>query len=141
MGFAYFADGAHDDKDELEPGVTPPGSNTTCATSLSCPAPMYFVNGTYQGTYSNIPMILNETTGEDNFGLDDYEPRFFWPFREWLEQGDDSERFSIYLRFTDKNYTGDIFYFCHVRREPACVCLVKNRTYLLMSHLRIPLSS
>lgn len=114
LGFAYYADGAHADEDELEPGIAPPGTNSTCAETLSCPAPMYFVNGTYLGTYSNDASILNVTTGEDNFGLDDYEPRFFYPFTEWLEQGDDDNRFSVTLKFTEENYTQDIFYFCHV---------------------------
>jgi hypothetical protein len=114
LGFAYFADGAHDEKDELEPGIAPPGTNSSCAETLSCDAPMYFVNGSYLGTYSNIPEILEVTQGEDNFGLDDYEPRFFWPFKEWLEQGDEEERFSVALKFTNEDIAQDIFYFCHV---------------------------
>ena len=40
LGFAYFPDGAHDDKDELEPGITQTMSN--CTEDLSCPAPLYF---------------------------------------------------------------------------------------------------
>lgn len=114
MGFAYFADGAHDDKIELEPGIAPPGTNSPCAETLTCDAPMYFRNGTYLGTYSNIPKILNITQGEEDFGLDDYEGRFFWPFTEWLEQGDEDERFSIALQFTNRDFAQDIFYFCHV---------------------------
>jgi len=114
LGFAYYADGAHDDKDELEPGIAPPGTSGACVETLSCPAPMYFVNGTYLGTYSNEESILNVTTGEENFGLDDYEPRFFWPFAEWLEQGDDDNRFSVSLTFTEEDFAQDIFYFCHV---------------------------
>ena len=114
MGFAYFADGAHDDKIELEPGIAPPGTNSPCAETLTCDAPMYFRNGTYHGTYSNIPEILPITQGQDSFGLDDYERRFFWPFAEWLEQGDEDERFSIALKFTNRDFGHDIFYFCHV---------------------------
>jgi hypothetical protein len=114
LGFAYFADGAHDEKDELEPGIAPPGTNSSCAETLSCDAPMYFVNGTYVGTYSNIPEIFDVTQGEDNFGLGDYEPRFFWSFTEWLEQGSEEERFSVALKFTDEDFAQDIFYFCHV---------------------------
>ena len=117
LGFAYFADGAHDDVDELEPGIPPPDSNSDCDESLSCPAPMYFSDGEYLGTYSNDPDILSPTEGEDNFGLDDYEPRFFYPFTEWLEQGD----FHVNLRF-DQVYDKDIFYFCHVRVWSSAVC-------------------
>lgn len=112
LGFAYFADGAHDDVDELEPGIPPPGSSSTCGDDMSCPAPMYFLNGEYLGTYSNIPEVLPVTTGEDNFGLDDYEPLFFYPFGQWLEQG----WFSVSLRY-DQAYDKDIFYFCHVSSD------------------------
>lgn len=37
IGFAYFADGAHDDVDELEPGIAPYGTSSDCAQTLSCP--------------------------------------------------------------------------------------------------------
>ena len=118
IGFAYYADGAHDDVDELEPGITPPGSSTACADALSCPAPMYFRNGTYLGTYSNIPDVANVTTEEDNFGLDDYEPLFFRPIPEWAGFGD----FEVKLRFDVDDFTQDVFYFCHVStcRDSEC---------------------
>jgi hypothetical protein len=42
LGFAYFPDGAHDDKEELEPTVDPtPGDDSDCAASESCQSPMY----------------------------------------------------------------------------------------------------
>ena len=110
MGFAYYADGAHDDKDELEPGVAPYGTNSTCAKTLTCPAPMYFKNGTYLGTYSNNPEIANITKGRKDFGLDYYEPRFTLPFTQWIEQGE----FEVKLRFDNEDFVGDLFYFCHV---------------------------
>jgi hypothetical protein len=72
---------------------------------------MYFRNGTYLGTYSNIPEVANVTQGEDNFGLDDYEPLFFRPIPEWAGFGD----FEVKLRFDEDDFTQDIFYFCHVR--------------------------
>jgi hypothetical protein len=109
MGFAYFADGAHDDVDELEPGITQTTGNS-CAANMTCSAPMYFIGEDYQGTYSNLP-DPGVTTGDDNFGLDDYEPLFFHPFPDWLGYGD----FNIKLRFDDADYDQDIFYFCHVR--------------------------
>ena len=110
MGFAYFADGAHNDVDELEPGITQTSTNT-CAQSMNCSSPMYFKDGSYLGTYNNIPEQGILTTGEDNFGLDDYEPLFFLPLTQWAEN-----EFEVKLRFTDEDYQGDIFYFCHVRR-------------------------
>ena len=110
MGFAYYADGAHDDKDELEPGVAPYGTNSTCAKTLTCPAPMYFKNGTYLGKYSNIPEIANVTKGIENFGLDFYEPRFFHSLPDWIGYG----AFEVKLRFDNEDFVGDLFYFCHV---------------------------
>lgn len=48
LGFAYFPDGAHEEVDELEPGIPPPGAaDQSCADDNSCPAPMYFVGGEY----------------------------------------------------------------------------------------------
>merc|ERR1712232_1346698 len=111
MGFAYFPDGAHDDVDELEPGIAQ-GTDTSCADAMSCPAPMYFQDGTYLGTYSNIPDVLPASTGEDNFGLDDYEPLFFLPMLDWTDLGP----FSIQLNFDDASFTNDIFYFCHIHQ-------------------------
>jgi hypothetical protein len=109
LGFAYFPDGAHADQAELEPGITQTDGNG-CAADLTCPAPMYMLNGELLGTYSNDPAIAAESIGEGNFGLDDYEPKFFLPIAEWVALGD----FSIKLNFNDDGYTKDIFYFCHV---------------------------
>jgi hypothetical protein len=110
MGFSYYADGAHDEQDELEPGIPPYNTSSSCGDTLSCPSPMYFRNGTYLGTYSNIPQVLDITQGEDNFGLDDYEPLFFRPLPEWAGFGG----FEVKLRFDVEDFTKDIFYFCHV---------------------------
>ena len=110
LGLAYFADGAHDDVDELEPGIAPPGSDSACADFMSCSAPMYFQAGEYLGTYSNDAMFANVTEGEDDFGLDHYEPQFFYPLPEWTSLGP----FSVSLKFDDKDFGQDIFYFCHV---------------------------
>jgi hypothetical protein len=110
MGFSYFADGAHAELDELEPGIPPPGSGSSCDEGMTCPAPMYFLGDTYLGTYSNIAEVLAPTKDEDNFGLDDYEPLFFRPITEWSDYGD----FSLMLRFDEDSFKGDIFYFCHI---------------------------
>jgi hypothetical protein len=109
MGFAYFPDGAHGNLDELEPGITQTEGNF-CASNNTCPAPMYFLADSYLGTYSNIPEVAPVTAGEDNFGLDDYEPFFFHPLPEWASRGE----YSVKLRFSDEDYDRDLFYFCHV---------------------------
>lgn len=74
---------------------------------------MYLQDGQYLGVYSNDASIAEPTTGEDNFGLDDYEPKFFHPIGEWAGYGP----FSISLTFDkDTDYTKDIFYFCHIHQ-------------------------
>lgn len=108
IGFAYEADGAHVSVDELEPGI-PPG-DSTCNETLSCPAPMYFLGGEYQGVYSNIPSLVPlPGNASDDFGLDAVEPLFFHPLGDWQGYGS----MATYLNF-DQEYGQDFFYFCHV---------------------------
>ena len=108
IGFAYFPDGAHDDVDELEPGISQGTSG--CDTDMTCPAPMYFVGGEYAGVYSNIEEMTPVTTNEDDFGLDAYEPLFFYPLLDWIDLGP----YEVKLKFDDETFDQDIFYFCHV---------------------------
>ena len=108
LGFAYLADGAHVPVNELEPTVSEGTSG--CDSNATCPAPMYFLNGKYLGVYSNIPKVADATTNEEDFGLDAYEPQFFYPITDWAGLG----TFSIQLKFDDPTYTNDFFYFCHV---------------------------
>ena len=110
LGFAYFPDGAHAEVDELEPAIVPPESTSNCAATMTCPAPMYLQGDDYLGAYSNDDSVAPLSTGEDNFGLDDYEPKFFHPLPEWASYGP----FSVSLKFDDESYQQDIFYFCHV---------------------------
>jgi hypothetical protein len=109
MGIAYFPDGAHDDKDELEPAVSV-NAASTCAADANCPAPMYFSGDDYLGVYSNIPEVKAVTVGEEDFGLDVYEPLFFLSSGDWSAMAP----FSLKLKFDDESFTQDIFYFCHV---------------------------
>jgi hypothetical protein len=111
MGFAYFPDGDHAGLDELEPGMPPYGSGSKCATDLTCPAPMYLKDGDLLGTYSNIPDAQRATIGEDDFGLDDYEPLFYRPITEWS-----ASKFSILLKFDEEDFDRDLFYFCHIHQ-------------------------
>jgi len=111
IGFAYEADGAHVPVDELEPGITPPGSTSPCAESLTCPAPMYWMDGVYQGSYSNIPDIVAAPEGgSDDFGLDAVEPLFFHPIGDWEGYGS----MVTSLMFNTTDFAQDFFYFCHV---------------------------
>lgn len=113
IGFAYYADGAHDDQDELEPGILPPGSTSGCDEDATCPAPMYFVSDKYVGSYSNNPATgVNKTTNDGNFGLDDYEPLFFHPLLDWVGYGS----WKVYLKFDDESAVQDMFYFCHIHQ-------------------------
>jgi hypothetical protein len=116
MGFAYYPDGDHDGKIELEPTVSwesefvapeqqAANNGTTggslCSSTATCPAPLYFNGDTFLGNYSNLAQ---------SFGLDMYEPLFSHPVSEW-----NAMNFSVRLNFNDDTYGRDIFYFCHVR--------------------------
>merc|ERR1719359_161059 len=103
LGFAYFVDGAHNEVDELEPGITQT-TGDACAADNTCQAPMYYKNGNFAGagTYP--------TAGNDgDFGLDDYEPEFFHRKSDWT-----TTTYSVKLTLTDTAYATDIFYFCHI---------------------------
>jgi len=111
LGFAYEADGAHTGVDELEPGIPPPDSGSTCGADNSCPAPMYSVNGEYVGDYSNNPAIFDKSLDrEEDFGLDTIEALYYRPIGDWLGYGE----FSVSVLFDVENYERDIFYFCHI---------------------------
>jgi hypothetical protein len=94
LGFAYLADGAHEGVDELEPGLP---EDRACSATNSCEAPMYFVNGEYVGKYSNIAGDGLTVTGDEDFGLDVYEPDFFLDRGEWKEKGP----YEVKLTLTD----------------------------------------
>jgi len=111
LGLAYYADGAHDDVDELEPGIAPPGSASGCADTNTCPAPMYIKGGEYLGEYSNNADIA-PVLGAEDFGLDYYEPEFFLDPVTWASAG----TYEIALKFDVDDFTDDIFYFCHIHQ-------------------------
>jgi len=113
LGFAYGADGALDDQPELEPGISSLAGGGACETNNSCPAPMYIKNGEYLGDYSNNPKVAPVSTNEeDDFGLDAYEPEFFYPILDWV-----AEDYQVALLYPESNpYEGDFFYFCHIHQ-------------------------
>jgi uncharacterized protein (DUF305 family) len=106
LGFAYFADGAHNDVDELEPGITQ--TSDSCASTNQCDAPKYYSGTTYLGAYDQ-----DTANNDGDFGLDVYEPEFFLARDDWLAAG----TYSVKLTITDTAYTDDIFYFCHIHNE------------------------
>ena len=68
LGLAYYPDGAHDGATELEPGIIPPRSTSTCGDDINCPAPMYFIDVVYQGSHSNNTAYVPITSGNDVIG-------------------------------------------------------------------------
>ena len=72
---------------------------------------MYLKDGNVLGSYSNIPDVLAVATGEDSFGLDEYEPLFYRPITEWS-----ASKFSILLKFDVEDFDRDLFYFCHIHQ-------------------------
>jgi hypothetical protein len=116
MGFAYYPDGDHDGKIELEPTVawnsdtisaqqqdsnSSTGVTNPCVATATCPTPMYYEGSTFLGNWSDLTQ---------SFGLDAYESLFGHPIGEW-----NGRNFSVRLNFDDDTYGQDIFYFCHVR--------------------------
>eukprot|EP00585_Thalassiosira_rotula_P001792 CAMPEP_0196134476 /NCGR_PEP_ID=MMETSP0910-20130528/3370_1 /TAXON_ID=49265 /ORGANISM="Thalassiosira rotula, Strain GSO102" /LENGTH=803 /DNA_ID=CAMNT_0041394411 /DNA_START=118 /DNA_END=2529 /DNA_ORIENTATION=+ len=125
IGLAYFPDGAHEGVDELEPGIAP--GDSTCAEDLTCPAPMYFMDGKYQGVFSNIESIA-PLAGDEDFGLDAVEPLFFHPLGDWQGYG----AMETYLKF-DQDYDDDIFYFCHLHAGMTGRIKIKDAAGNMMS--------
>merc|ERR1711957_469331 len=109
LGLAYYTDGAHADVDELEPGIVPPGSTSSCGDDNTCPAPMYRRDDTYLGVYSNNDQITS-VVGNEDFGLDVYEPEFFATSVDWASAG----TYKVSLKFDVADFLDDIFYFCHI---------------------------
>jgi len=110
LGFAYFTDGAHEEVDELEPSITQSGN--ACADDNTCDAPMYFKGSNYLGVYNNA--VGTTLVGDEDFGLDVYEPQFFIRYEDWV--GDPASKWNVKLTLTDASFNDDIFYFCHIHR-------------------------
>merc|ERR1712161_156281 len=97
------------DADELEPTIKPPNapSGYSCeGLATDCPAPRYQLDGA--------PITPASEFGED-FGLDDYEPLFFYPFADWVDKG----TFSVVAPSVQNPkqvdpMNNDFFYFCHI---------------------------
>ena len=118
LGFAYAADGALLNNPELEPGIAGPGSTSSCADDLTCPAPQYMLDGVLLGPF-NINPNLSEIQGRpipltedvEDFGLDAYEPQFFLPYYAWAEEERGSFAVSLYYPEDDDFDRKNFFFF------------------------------
>jgi hypothetical protein len=72
---------------------------------------MYIKGGEYLGAYSNNDAIA-PLAGDEDFGLDFYEPEFFLDPITWATAG----TYEIALKFDVDDFTDDIFYFCHIHQ-------------------------
>merc|ERR1740124_1057852 len=87
------------------------GSASKCGDDNTCPAPMYINSGKYLGKYSNIDEVA-PSNGDEDFGLDVYEPQFFASPGDWQEAG----KYEVALKFDVTDFTKDIVYFCHIHQ-------------------------
>jgi len=101
IGLAYAPDGALSLNDELELGVVPPGSSSTCDDDNSCQSPNYVLDGM---------SLRSDPNDSGDFGLDEYEGNYFSGGRDdFLDAGE----FAVEIIITDAATT-EFFYFCHI---------------------------
>lgn len=116
LGFAYFADGAHKDVDELEPGIS--HSSSACAEDHTCQTPLYYLDGHFLGAQDDA----------EDFGLDVYEPGFTVGRDDFLDVGS----YEVRLTLTDEDYGKDLFYFCHLHDQMSARIKVVDAAGLLV---------
>jgi hypothetical protein len=89
---------------------------------------MYKLDDDYLGVYSNNNDVTS-ITGDEDFGLDVYEPQFFAGALDWNAAGD----YSVALKFDVNDFDDDIFYFCHVsilKHNIQCFFIVSSASIL-----------
>ena len=129
IGLAYYPDGAHADKPELELEQEPPsGASAGCKDTATCDSPKYF--GGKDGTsYLGGPAdtVLTSTTHgffagvtDGGFGLDTYEPQFKLPLPVWQ-----NNKYNVQVKITDSK-TAQFFYFCHIHNWMSGKIIVTN---------------
>ena len=91
---------------------------------------MYIKNATYLGDYSN-NILIAPIADSDNFGLDDYEPEFFFDPVTWKTEGQESGGYEVALKFDIDDFEDDIFYFCHVSN----FVLIDAKKSLILLHI------
>jgi len=120
LGFAYFPDGAHVGVPELEPTCSSEGCDDDCVgeccASEGCDAPLYYIND----------MFVGGESGDGGFGLDEFEPQFFWPRERWEENV-----YTIQLTITSE--IAEFFYFCHIHNRMSGRIKVANEDGSLRS--------
>ena len=84
---------------------------------------MYMRSGEYLGVYSNNENI-HPITGDEDFGLDVYEPEFFANPLDWTSAG----KYKVALKFDVDDFTQDIFYFCHVSYQIIYLCIFRSES-------------
>jgi len=120
IGLAYYPDGAHADKPELELEQEPPsGASAGCAATATCDSPKYFggKDGTsYLGGAADT-VLTSKAHGffagvtDGGFGLDTYEPQFKFPLAMWQ-----NNKYNVQVKITDPG-TKLFFYFCHIHNK------------------------
>ena len=55
---------------------------------------MYMIGDQMLGDYNNNPWFGPLTANKEDFGLDHYEPQFFYPLLDWL--GSDTYKVALY---------------------------------------------
>ena len=94
LGFAFYPDGAH--------GETWGGDERAEVEALD--QIQYYKNGE------------RACTAGDDFGLDCYEPEFFWPLETWSETNYTVE-LTITPELADAAIGGVLYYFCHIHSK------------------------
>jgi len=106
INFSYAPDGGHRGGDPVAAHITPPGSSSDCATTMSCPMPMYFAKRGYLGRYSNIEELAPLMGCGDN-GLSQYSLAFSNSLRDWVIEGS----WQVALKLDVDDMVSDFFYF------------------------------
>ena len=119
INFSYAPDGGHRGGDPVAAHITPPGSSSDCATTMSCPMPMYFAKGGYLGRYSNIEELAPLMGCGDN-GLSQYSLAFSNSLRDWVIEGS----WQVALKLDVDDMVSDFFYFNDVRIQYCLILMV-----------------
>jgi hypothetical protein len=106
INFSYAPDGGHRGGDPVASHITPPGSSSDCAKTMSCPMPMYFGKDGYLGGYSNIEELA-PLEGCGDSGLSEYRLSFSNSLRDWVIGGG----WQVALKLDIDEMATDFFYF------------------------------
>merc|ERR1719171_2423418 len=108
IGLAYQPDGAHD--------VLYPGTGGEGAPEVADGAGTAGYEYVYEIKYPGTTAFVAKT-------LDDYEPLFFYPLKEWAKY-----EFRIKFKVTDASFAKNIVYFCHIHNKMSGKILINGGT-------------